>query len=72
MKRAASDEPIRIELSDVNYIDEDGRRLLKCMFSEGAELRANGVMTRGIIEEIVSDRDASTRMEARAPLTKEL
>ena len=57
-KRSAPEEQIRIELSGVNYIDENGRRLLKCMFSEGAELLATGVMTKGIIEEIVGDQES--------------
>jgi len=43
---------LKVDLSGVSYIDEQGRQLLKRMFNEGAELRATGVMTRGIIDEI--------------------
>lgn len=51
------DERIRVDLSGVSYIDEKGRHLLKNMFRNGAQLRATGVMTRGILEEIASDAD---------------
>jgi hypothetical protein len=57
VKAALIDEQVRVELSGVSYIDEKGRHLLKCMFTEGAELRATGVMTKGIIEEIADNAD---------------
>ncbi|HXF41491.1 MAG TPA: hypothetical protein VN687_17375 [Blastocatellia bacterium] len=63
VKRATPDDRISVELTAVSYIDDNGRRLLKCMFSEGAELRANGVMTRGIIEEIAGDADRRCECE---------
>ena len=47
------EEQVGVDLSGVSYIDDKGRLLLKRMFSEGAELRATGVMIRGIIDEIV-------------------
>ena len=51
--RSASFEgQVRVDLSGVSYIDDNGRQLLKRMFCEGAELRATGVATRGIIDEI--------------------
>src|SRR5262249_15539258 len=54
--RATSDHSrVRVELTAVSYIDDDPRQLLKQMFPEGAELRATGVMTKGILEEIASD-----------------
>ena len=56
-KAVLDDEQIRIDLSEVCYIDEKGRSLLKSMFSEGADLRATGVMARGIIEEIAGNVD---------------
>jgi len=58
-KANPSDEQIRVDLSGVSYIDDKGRQLLKRMFGEGAELRATGVMTRGIIEEIADGIDSS-------------
>ena len=56
---AAHNEQLRVDLSGVSYIDDNGRQLLKRMFSEGAELRATGVMTKGIIEEIIGEFDSS-------------
>jgi anti-anti-sigma regulatory factor len=44
--------PVRIDLSGITYIDEKGRELLARMIQDGAELRATGVMTRAVIEEI--------------------
>ena len=51
---SSNGEPMRVDLSGVSYVDEKGRRLLARMFRQGAELRATGVMTRGIIEEIAN------------------
>ena len=51
--RAASQPAhLRVDLSGVSYVDDQGRLLLARMFCEGAELLATGVMTRGIIDEI--------------------
>lgn len=44
--------PVRIDLSGVTYVDDKGRELLARMIRDGAELRATGVMTRAVIEEI--------------------
>jgi hypothetical protein len=44
--------PMRIDLSGVSYVDDKGRELLARMIQDGAELRATGVMTRAVIEEI--------------------
>ena len=49
-----------VDLSGVSYIDDKGRQLLARMFRDGAELRATGVMTKGIIEEIAA-ADAASR-----------
>jgi anti-anti-sigma regulatory factor len=49
---ALKGEPMRIDLSGVTYVDEKGRELLARMIQDGAELRATGVMTRAVIEEI--------------------
>jgi ABC-type transporter Mla MlaB component len=57
VRAAINGDQVRVDLSGVSYIDDKGRDLLKCMFSEGAELRATGVMTRGIIEEIAGEAD---------------
>jgi anti-anti-sigma regulatory factor len=44
--------PLRVDLSGVSYVDDKGRELLARMIQDGAELRATGVMTRAVIEEI--------------------
>jgi anti-anti-sigma regulatory factor len=54
-KAAPSDEQVRVELSGVSFIDDKGRQLLKRMLCDGTELRATGVMTKGIIEEIAGE-----------------
>ena len=47
-------EPLGIDLSGVTYIDDKGRQLLSRMVLDGAQLRATGVMTRMVIEEIIA------------------
>lgn len=49
---APNGAPVRIDLSGVTYVDDQGRELLARMIRDGAELRAMGVMTRAVIEEI--------------------
>ena len=48
-------EPIRIDLSEVTWIDDTGRELLKRILQDGAELRATGMMTRSVIEEVIEE-----------------
>lgn len=49
---APNGAPVRIDLSGVTYVDDKGRELLARIIQDGAELRATGVMTRAVIEEI--------------------
>ena len=49
---AVTDQPVRVVLRAVTFIDGDGRKLLAEMHRSGAELTAEGCMTRAIIEEI--------------------
>jgi hypothetical protein len=51
-------EPMRIDLSGVTWIDDKGRELLKRILQDGAELRANGIMTRSVIEELIEETSA--------------
>ena len=53
-RTSSNGEPICVDLSGVSFVDDKGRQLLAQMFRAGAELRAAGVMTRGIIEEITA------------------
>lgn len=41
-----------IHLSDVTYIDADGKTLLARLWRQGAELLASGCLTRCVVEEI--------------------
>lgn len=45
-------EPLRIDLSDITYVDDRGRELLARMIQSGAKLSATGIMTRAVVEEI--------------------
>ena len=44
--------PIVVNLSEVTFIDADGKRLLARMFQQGADFEAGGCMTRCVVEEI--------------------
>jgi len=44
--------PVRLDLSSVTFIDEDGKDLLKKMYREGAELVAAGCLNKCIVEGI--------------------
>lgn len=59
-------EPLRIDLSGVTYVDDRGRELLARMIKSGAELRATGIMTRAVVEEITEmiARDRLIQAEA--------
>ena len=46
---------VRVDLSEVTYIDAEGKAMLACMYREGAELIAAGCLTRCMVEEIVGD-----------------
>jgi anti-anti-sigma regulatory factor len=45
---------IRVDLTDVSYIDAEGRRLLASMHGQGVEIIAAGVYNNAIVEEIVN------------------
>ena len=63
-------EPMRVDLSGVTWIDDKGRELLARMIRDGAELRATGVMTRAVIEEITAG-EASPETQPEAHVEKE-
>jgi hypothetical protein len=48
-----SNQPAKVVLKTVTFIDEAGRKLLVEMHRQGVELVAQGCMTKAIIEEIV-------------------
>lgn len=45
---------ILVELRDVRFVDEEGRKLLRLMAQAGAELIADGLMMKAIVEEIAT------------------
>lgn len=47
---------ILIDLSEVTFIDAEGKKLLSWMYEQGADFRCSGCMTREIIEEIKRER----------------
>jgi len=53
-------EPMRIDLSGVTWIDDKGSELLKRMLQDGTELRATGIMTKAVIEELIEEISAGT------------
>jgi hypothetical protein len=53
-------EPMRIDLSGVTWIDDKGSELLKRMLQDGAELRATGIMTKAVIEELIEEISAGS------------
>jgi anti-anti-sigma regulatory factor len=52
-----------IDLNDVAFIDKHGERLLRAMSKKGAQLKANGMYTKHVLEKV---RTAS----AHAPLSR--
>jgi len=49
---AVNAKSITVNLLEVTFIDDKGRELLRRMISEGVRLKATGVMTQAVIEEI--------------------
>ncbi len=50
----ANAAPLRIELTDVSFIDEPGQALLARMAAAGVTLRAVDVQMKAIVEEILA------------------
>lgn len=44
--------PVQVDLSDVTFISSEGKRLLKSMLQQGADLQSRSLMTRFIIKQI--------------------
>jgi hypothetical protein len=60
-------ESMRIDLSGVTWIDDKGRELLKRMLEDGEELRATGIMTSAVIEELIEEISAGKPHLRRNP-----
>jgi ABC-type transporter Mla MlaB component len=47
--------PVTIDLCKVSFIDSEGKKLLKQMFQQGAELRAR-LMTKYVVDEVIGQQ----------------
>jgi hypothetical protein len=47
------DQPVRVLLCAVTFIDDKGKKLLTEMYQHGAELVAEGCMNKAVVEEIM-------------------
>lgn len=50
--------PLTVDLCQVSFIDSEGKKLLRQMFEEGAELRAH-LMTKYIVDEVTAQRNGN-------------
>lgn len=48
----AGDARVGVDLTDVTFVGEDGRKLLETMYADGVRLKASGCATRRLLEEI--------------------
>ena len=55
---AAQGGQILVDLSEVTFIDAEGKKLLSWMYEQGADFLCTGCMTREIVEEIKRERSA--------------
>lgn len=47
-----SDGRVAVDLTDVTFVGEEGKKLLEVMYAEGARLKASGCVNRRLVEEI--------------------
>ena len=57
-----ADGRVAVDLTDVTFVGEEGKRLLEAMYGEGAKLIASGCVTRRLVEDIEL---SSHRLRAR-------
>lgn len=50
----APHQPLKVLLKAVTYVDGSGKELLAEMYRQGAEIVAEGCITKAIVEEIVT------------------
>ena len=70
VKDDSPDKPVIVDLSDVSFVDAEGRKLLSSIYEQGARLRTFGCMAKGVVDEIVQthSRRGST---GEVPLVRE-
>lgn len=54
----SSGKPVVVFLKDVSVVDSDGRAFLRCLLLKGARIRATGVYTRYLVEQLERDLQA--------------
>ncbi len=47
-----NDGRVSVDLTDVTFVGEEGKKLLEEMYGEGAKFKASGCATRRLVEEI--------------------
>lgn len=55
--------PVEVDLSDVTFISSEGKKLLKSMFEQGANLQSRSLMTRFILNQIKIGPDGNHTAE---------
>jgi anti-anti-sigma regulatory factor len=50
---AKAAKSVTVDLSEVTFLDEDGKELLARMCQQGAELRPDRLMTKYVVDQIV-------------------
>ena len=53
--RSQNQTPCVIDLNDVTFIDKKGERLLRAMSKQGAQFAANGIYTRHVVEQVITN-----------------
>ena len=55
---AIGDKPakgVRVDLSDVTYVDSEGKKLLRWLYERGAKLTSGHLMTKYIVDQVVKE-----------------
>jgi hypothetical protein len=60
LSRPGKTIPVRVDLTSVTFIDEEGKSLLGRMHRAGAELVASGCLNRCIVEGITRSEEGSS------------
>ena len=58
-KRSLNGTRVVVDLTDVTFVDDAGKELLRSLTKEGAELLARDILTRSIVEEIKNESSMS-------------
>jgi anti-anti-sigma regulatory factor len=61
----SADCPVAVDLTDVTFVSEEGKKLLEAMYGEGARLKGSGCVTRRLVEEI---GNAFSRIRPKQPV----